>query len=184
MGLYRPSEGALLMRSPISAGAAGAALFLIALIPGCGETSPAAEGPSVGFRGVFASASDCASFGSDVLKACSAAIERAVKAHEAASPAYRDIEACEKVAGEGRCERSASGTYRARLAAFMVTANGASARAEPLYPVGDGAVGFRTASNTKLLASDRSLAFSRLALSLAETQAAEGKKRGARKKIF
>lgn len=172
------------MRSPVSAGAAGVALLLIALIPGCGETRPAEDGQSVGFRGVFASASDCASFGSDALKACSAAIERAVKAHEAASPVYADVGTCERAAGEGRCERSAAGTYRARLAAFMVTTNGAAARAEPLYPAKDGAVGFRTAGNTQLLASDRNFAFSRLALSLAESQAAEGKKRGGRKKAF
>jgi hypothetical protein len=34
------------------------------------------------------------------------------------------------------------------------------------------------------MASDRSLPFSRLALSLAETQAAQGKKSGRRQKIF
>lgn len=164
-----------------SAGTAGLILALAAGLAGCGNATPSGgESRAASARGVIASASDCVSFGPDAVKACAGAIERAVKAHEASSASYGNIEACEKAVGERRCERAESGKYRARLVAFLVTVGAASARAEPLYPVKDGAVGFRTTGNTTLLASDQSLTFSRLALSLAETQVAEGKKRSRR----
>lgn len=152
-----------------------------AALGGCGNSGPTVSSGGSGPRGVIASASDCVSFGSDAVKSCADAIERAVASHEASSKSYSNVEACEKDVGESKCERAASGKYRPKLSAFMVTM-GSSARAEPLYPTMDGAVGFQTASKTVMLASDQSLAFSRLALSVAETQAAQGKKRsGARK---
>lgn len=171
------------MRILPSAGVVGL-LGLAAALGGCGDGgSPAgsADKPA-DVRGVIASASDCVSFGPGAVKACAAAIERAIKSHEASSAVYSNLQACESAVGESRCERSASGKYRARLSAFMVTVGAASARAEPLYPVKDGGVGFQTASNGRLLASDQSLAFSRLALSLAETQAAQGRKGSRRQK--
>lgn len=173
------------MRPISTAGLLG--LFgLAAALGGCGDSGGPAKSSSkpADTRGVIASAGDCVSFGADAVKACAAAIERAVTAHEASSASYNDLQACESVVGESRCERAASGKYRARLSAFMVTVGAGSARAEPLYPIKDGGVGFQTAGASKLMASDRSLPFSRLALSLAETQAAQGKKSGRRQKIF
>lgn len=156
---------------------------LTAILGGCGDGGSVAGTKAADTRGVIASASDCVSFGPDAVKACAAAIERAVAGHETSSTSYNNIEACESAIGVNRCERSASGTYRARLSAFIVTVGSSSAHAEPLYPVKDGGVGFQTAGSSKLLASDQSVAFSRLALSVAETQAQSGKS-GGRKKVF
>ncbi|AHB50290.1 hypothetical protein W911_13465 [Hyphomicrobium nitrativorans NL23] len=148
-----------------------------AFLGGCGDSGKA-TGANTSTRGVIASASDCASFGPGAVDACAEAIERAVTQHEA-TVAHNNIESCESAAGAGRCERAASGKYRVRLSAFLVTLGG-SPRAEPLYPAPAGTVGFVTANKTTLAASDHSLAFSRLATSVAEAQAAsnvKGKKR-------
>lgn len=148
-------------------------LSLAAVAGGCGDSgSPAGSADT---RGVVASAGDCVSFGPGAVEACAAAIERAVTRHEESTTAYTAVEDCEAVVGEGKCERSASGKYRPRLSAFMVTL-GPPARAEPLYPTNDGTVGFLTANKSKVPASDRSLGFSRLALSVAEMQAGQDKK--------
>jgi uncharacterized protein YgiB involved in biofilm formation len=174
MDRCRPSESVLPMPSLPSVALAGLAGVALALA-GCSDGGSKTAAKPANTRGVIASAGDCISFGPEAVKACAAAIERAVAAHEASSAAYTNIEACESAVGDGRCERSASGTYRARLSAFMVTVGSGAARAEPLYPAKDSGVGFRTASNGKVLASDQSLTFSRLALSVAETQAVQGK---------
>ncbi len=173
------------MRHFRSAGFLG--LFgLAAALGGCGDSgsSPGSAGKASDARGVIASAADCASFGPDAVKACAAAIERAVTSHEAASASYSNLQSCETAVGANKCERAESGKYRARLSAFMVTIGSASARAEPLYPVGEGKVGFQTAGKSPLLASDQSLTFSRLALSVAETQAAQSKKSKSKQKVF
>lgn len=153
------------------------------LLAGCGKSSSnqKASNPS-DTRGVIVSASDCTAFGDDAVKACSAAIERAVASHETTSAQYNNIEACEKAVGINGCERSAAGTYRARLSAFMVTIGKGAANAEPLYPVKGGGVGFQTASASKLMANDQSVVFSRLAMSVAESQASASGKKG--KKVF
>ncbi len=147
-----------------------------ALLGGCGDSQPSASGSGKTevLRGIIASASDCTSFGPEAVKACSEAIERAVTRHEAASATYNNIEACETAVGESKCERAASGKYRQRLAAFLV-ALGTTPRAEPLYPAKDGAVGFQSADRSTYLASDHSITFSRLALSVAESEAASKK---------
>jgi hypothetical protein len=157
-----------------------------ALLGGCGNGgSSAGGGKSSDTRGVIASASDCVSFGPDAVRACGTAIERAVARHEAASATYRNIKACETAVGVNQCERAASGKYRAKLSAFMVTIGADAVHAEPLYPVKDGGIGFQTADASKLLASDQSVPFSRLALTVAETQAASsGKKGGKAQKVF
>lgn len=142
-------------------------------LAGCGN-SGAGGSASSDARGVIASAADCVSFGADAVKACANAIERAVEKHEASTTSHPNLDLCEREVGPERCERAASGRYRARLSAFMVTI-GETARAEPLYPVADG-VGFQTADKSKLLTEDRSVVFSSLALSVAEMQAARGKK--------
>ena len=153
-------------------------LFCVAsAFGGCGNAGSSNSSKSTSTRGVIASASDCASFGDDAVKACGVAIERAVETHEASSTLYRNIQACESAVGVNQCERAASGKYRARLSAFVVSIGSQTTTAEPLYPVKGGGVGFQTASASKLLASDSSVPFSRLALSVAETQAS-GKKRG------
>ncbi len=155
-------------------------IFVASAVSGCGNAGTSSNSEkSSGTRGVIASASDCASFGDEAVKACSAAIERAVNAHEASSTLYRNIQACESAVGVNQCERAASGKYRPRLSAFVVTIGSQATTAEPLYPVKGGGVGFQTAGASKLLASDQSVPFSRLALSVAETQAS-GKKRGAK----
>lgn len=146
-----------------------------AFLGGCGESGSSPGAASAAMRGVIASAGDCASFGPDAVEACAKAIERAVANHEATA-ALKTVEACEKTAGAGMCERAASGMYRPRLSAFLVTLGG-SPKAEPLYPAASGTVGFQTASKTTLAASDTSVAFSRLALSVAEGQAGSQKKR-------
>ncbi|MCC7252457.1 DUF1190 domain-containing protein [Hyphomicrobium sp.] len=170
---------------PFPSAARAALLCLAAALGGCGDgTNPAGASKPADTHGVIATAGDCVSFGVNAVKACAAAIERAVAAHEASSASYNNVQACESAIGENRCERSAAGTYRARLSAFMVTIGAKSARAEPLYPVKDGGIGFQTAGNSKVLASDQSLAFSRLALSVAETQAARGKSGKRKQKIF
>jgi uncharacterized protein YgiB involved in biofilm formation len=153
------------------------------LLGGCGKSSSTqrASSPS-DTRGVIVSASDCTAFGDDAVKACSSAIERAVASHEASSAQYNNIEACEKAVGTNGCERSAAGTYRPRLSAFMVTIGKGSASAEPLYPVKGGGVGFQTASASKFMANDQSVVFSRLAMSVAESQATASGKKG--KKVF
>ncbi len=161
-------------------------LFCVAsALGGCGNAgSSSSEGKSSGTRGVIASASDCASFGPEAVKACGTAIERAVNAHEASSTLYRNIKACESAVGVNQCERAPSGKYRARLSAFVVTMGSGSTRAEPLYPVKGGGIGFQTAGADKLLASDQSVPFSRLALSVAETQSTGGKKGGKKASPF
>lgn len=156
------------------------ALFCLAsAVSGCGKAGSSSNTSKASdTRGVIASASDCASFGPEAVKACSTAIERAVNAHEASSTLYQNIKACESAVGVNQCERAASGKYRARLSAFVVTMGSGSTRAQPLYPVKGGGVGFQTAGADVLLASDPSVPFSRLALSVAETLAASGKKGG------
>lgn len=149
-------------------------LGITTALAGCGDSGASGSTASGDARGVIASAADCVAFGADAVKACAAAIERAVEKHEASSTSYTNLQLCEREAGAERCERAASGRYRARLSAFMVTI-GATARAEPLYPLTDG-VGFQTAGKSKHLADDRSVVFSSLALSVAETQAARGNK--------
>ncbi|MGE0024855.1 MAG: DUF1190 domain-containing protein [Hyphomicrobium sp.] len=174
------------MRTLTSAYATGL-LGLAGLLGGCGDSGSSAgsEQRAGDPRGVIASASDCVSFGEKAVKACAKAIERAVDNHESSSASYGNIDACEAAVGADKCERSASGKYRARLSAFMVSIEGSSAHAEPLYPAKDGAVGFQTASKTPMLANDRSLVFSRLALSVAETQAADSKSaKSHRKKVY
>jgi len=158
-------------------------LGLALVLSGCGKSSSSADGKSPDSRGVIATAADCVSFGPDAVTACATAIETAVTHHEASSASYPNIDVCEKTVGTGDCERSATGMYRQRLSAFMVTIGGASAHAEPLYPAKDGAVGFQYSDRSQVLASDRSIMFSRLALSVAETQATPGKK-SSRKPIF
>ncbi|WP_083929171.1 DUF1190 domain-containing protein [Hyphomicrobium zavarzinii] len=153
------------------------ALFgFAALLGGCGNANTtSADAPqSPAMRGVIASASDCVSFGQEAVTACAAAIERAVTRHEASSQTYSNIEACEKAVGANKCERAASGKYRQKLSAFMVSL-GSSPRAEPLYPAKDGAVGFQSSDKSTYLASDQSVTFSRLALSVAEMQASPKK---------
>ena len=152
---------------------------LAAALGGCGDGGSSTSNTTADARGVIASASDCVSFGDEAVKACAAAIERAVASHEASSQLFSNIEDCAKTAGNNKCERAASGKYRAKLSAFLVTI-GSSTAAEPLYPTKDGEVGFQTASKSKLLASDRSLSFSRLALSVAESQADTGKRKRAK----
>lgn len=153
-----------------------ALLCFSAALSGCGNGKPVAK-RSAEVRGVIASASDCVSFGSGAVEACGRAIERAVEAHEAGSETHTSLEACESAVGARSCERTPSGHYRIRLVAFMVTL-GASPKAEALYPIKDGGkVGFQTARKDTLLASDRSLTFSRLALSVAEMHAASDGKR-------
>jgi len=174
------------MRTIASAQAIGL-LALAGLLGGCGDSgrSGSSAQKSGDPRGVITSASDCVSFGDKAIKACASAIERAVNTHESSSATYGNIDACEAAVGLDKCERAASGKYRARLSAFIVSIDGSSAHAEPLYPAKDGAVGFQTASNTPMLAKDRSLVFSRLALSVAETQAADSKSaKGHRKKAY
>ncbi len=148
-------------------------LLVSALLAGCGDSQSSTGGPAM--RGVIASASDCASFGPEAVDACGDAIERAVSAHENTT-AYRTADACEAVAGAAMCERSASGMYRPRLSAFLVTL-GRSPQAEPLYPAAPGTIGFQTSGKTTFAASDTSLAFSRLALSVAEGQSVSKKKK-------
>ncbi len=168
-----------------SAGVFGLAC-LAAALGGCGNGGSASSsaGKSADMRSVIASASDCSSFGPEVVKACGVAIERAIARHEAASAMYRNIQACERAVGVNQCERAASGQYRARLSAFMVSIGRDATRAEPLYPVKGGGVGFQTADASKLLANDQSVPFSRLALSVAETQAAGSKKSNGILKAF
>ena len=167
------------MRTLPSAGLFGFACLASALVGGCGngDSASSSAGKSSDTRSVIASASDCSSFGPEVVRACGAAIERAIARHEAASAMYRNVQACDRAVGVNQCERAASGKYRARLSAFMVTIGREATKAEPLYPVKDGGIGFQTADASKLLASDQSVPFSRLALSVAETQAAGSKKK-------
>jgi hypothetical protein len=161
---------------PMNLARVSAFLGLAALLGGCGDSQAPSNGSkSEVLRGIIASASDCASFGPEAVKACSNAIERAVTRHETVSQAYNNIGACEKAVGSNKCERAVSGKYRQRLSAFMVSL-GPSPRAEPLYPSKDGAIGFQTADKSTYLASDQSVTFSRLALSVAESEAASGKK--------
>jgi hypothetical protein len=140
---------------------------------GCSDSGPS-EQSSADARGVIASAADCVSFGTDAVKACAAAIEEAINAHEASTTSFTNLQACERDVGVSKCERAASGRYRARLSAFMVTIGSTAAHAEPLYPVSEGGVGFQKADKSKLMAEDRSTTFSSLALSVAEMQAAQG----------
>ena len=153
-----------------------ALVAVAALLGACGDSGGSALGEA-GTRGVIASASDCVAFGPGAVDACAKAIERAVSSHEASTQAYAQIESCESAAGAGMCERAASGMYRPRLSAFLVTV-GETTRAEPLYPAEPGTVGFRTANKSAVAANDRSVTFSRLALSVAESQAsAQGGKK-------
>ena len=150
-----------------------ALIGMSAALSGCGDSNaPTAKEE----RGVIVSASDCASFGPGAVDACAGAIERAVKTHETTAAKYTSLADCEKVAGDRACERSQSGHYRIRLSAFMVTL-GAKPRAEALYPVKGTDVGFQTSRKDVVLASDRSLVFSRLAVSEAERHAASDPKR-------
>lgn len=175
-GLRSPGPG-LVMRRPHTIARTWALAALAALLAGCGDSgNSAGRGGSSSARGVIASAADCVAFGPGAVDACARAIERAVTSHET-TPAHNSLQTCEDDIGAGMCERGASGRYRPRLSAFLVTI-GEHARAEPLYPAAAGTVGFRTANMTTLAASDHSLAFSRLALSVAEAQAApKGKRR-------
>lgn len=150
---------------------AALAFALLSTLAGCGNGGSPAAGTAGETRGVITSSADCVSFGPKAVDACAAALETAVGAHEAASPSYTNLQACETAAGAGNCERAESGKYRRRLLAFLVTASGETARAEPLYAAKDGAVGFQTASSSVVLASDAGVAFSSQALTVAEMQA-------------
>ncbi|HRN88718.1 DUF1190 domain-containing protein [Hyphomicrobium sp.] len=154
-------------------------LAAAALLGGCGDSGQA-TGTTTSTRGVIASASDCASFGPGAVDACAQAIERAVAQHETTA-AHNNLETCESAVGVGMCERAASGRYRVRLSAFLVTLSD-NPRGEPLYPAPAGTVGFVTANKTTFAANDHSVAFSRLATSVAEAQAASAK--GKKKSMF
>ena len=162
---------------PLAVARTSALVAIAAILAGCGDSGNSA-GRSDGTRGVIASASDCVALGPGAVDACARAIARAVSSHESTA-SHTNIQSCEKEIGAGMCERGASGKYRPRLSAFLVTM-GDSARAEPLYPAAAGTVGFRTASKTTLAANDHSLAFSRLALSVAEAQAVSKGRKGKR----
>jgi len=166
-----------------SAAQAAFALVLTSTLGGCGDGGSTGSKAGGDARGVITSSADCVSFGPNALNACSAALEKAVSVHEATSPTYTNLSACESVAGANNCERAESGKYRRRLLAFMVTVSGNSARSEPLYAVKEGAVGFQTASSSPVLASDTSIAFSSQALTIAEMQAGSRGKRSKMPKL-
>ena len=151
-------------------------IAISAALAGCGDSGAPKSEKVAEERGVIASASDCAVFGKGAVDACAAAIERAVKKHESTAKTFTSLEDCEKAVGARSCERSETGHYRIRLSAFMVTL-GATPRAEALYPTQGSDVGFQTSSKDVLLANDRNLVFSRLAVSVAERHAASEPKR-------
>jgi uncharacterized protein YgiB involved in biofilm formation len=143
-------------------------------LAGCGEGAAKATAPAP--RVVYTSSSDCAEAGKLTFEQCASAMEHAVAGHEKAAPSYASLKSCEKTEGEAQCERTASGGYRPRLLAFLVTA-GASPTARPLYAAPEGKEGFRAADKTLFLVSDETLTFSGHAQTLAEGGAEAKKKK-------
>jgi uncharacterized protein YgiB involved in biofilm formation len=143
-------------------------------LAGCGQGAAKATAPAP--RGIYTSSGDCAEAGKLTFEQCASAMEHAVAGHEKAAPSYSSLKSCEKTESEERCERTASGGYRPRLLAFLVTA-GASPTARPLYAPPEGKEGFRAADKTLFLVSDETLTFSGHAQTLAEGGADAKKKK-------
>ena len=159
--------------------AAAVAFLGLAALPlglaGCGAApqKSAASAP----RGIFTSANDCSENGQLKIELCSKAIDAAIAEHEASAPSYTTLKACETAEGADRCERAASGRYRPRLLAFLVTGS-APPVGRPLYATLKGEPGFRTGERKNLLASDETLRFSEHAVTAYEAHQPSGKRKG------
>jgi len=141
------------------------ALLLVSALPftlaGCGGDEPAAAAAPTGpkERHIYVSAVDCETGGRGTLEECSAAIEKAVLAHEKSPPPYKSLNSCETKEGANKCERVADRAYRPRLTAYVFDKT-TSLVAQPLYPT---AAGYRTADGKVLAATDDNLIFSKSA---------------------
>lgn len=163
------------------------ALVLLTLtLAACGGSSPsnppqgqgqaAAKGSGVE-KAIYMSAADCGDAGKLKADVCSQLIERTVREHEKTAQVFKGLRSCEEFAGVDRCERDASGAYRMRLQAFMFEIGGPQPIVTPLYPSGDGKVGFRDAKKKAVDARDDNIAVSSQALQIAFENSKIGKKR-------
>ncbi len=155
-----------------------AALSFLAAITmaGCGNSSEPSQPQVKVPRGIFISASDCADAGKLTLDECGQAIDMAVALHEKQAPFYTSLQKCVAAEGSDFCDKTVDG-YRARLQAFLVTLNPKRPTAAPLYPSKPGSPGFRSAAKEAVDATDESLNVSVAALTVANENGKNGKKR-------
>jgi uncharacterized protein YgiB involved in biofilm formation len=90
----------------------------------------------------YSSVADCTSAKVLTESQCMRAFELAVDEHEATAPRFSSKAQCEQIAGESKCERSASSgtsnqpTYRPSFVSFLVPHlfTPSSGQVQPLYP--------------------------------------------------
>lgn len=151
-----------------------AAGVMSVVLAGCGGSPSASTTPD--YKGIFTTAVDCGESGKISYEDCSAAMSKAVDAHEKDAPTYSSQRACIAKEGEGKCEfTAANGRYRPRLLAFLVTASKPPV-AKPLYAHAKGKPGFRDISNNEYTIDTEELAFSEHAQTMFEAQAAKKKR--------
>ena len=85
--------------------------------------------------GYYSSTRECHKVGKLPLSACAKAIEQAGAEHDARSPLYAKLKACEAAAGTGNCEPAGGDYHRTRLQALIVIKQGDVVTARSLYAV-------------------------------------------------
>jgi len=119
------------------------AAALVASACGKGPATAAAKGDRI----IYATLDDCVDAGKLQPAECDTIIEAAVGQHEKSAVTYRTIDECEKAEGIERCERTATGAYKPRPSAFLVTL-APKAAAEPMYLALKKVNAYRTAKGT------------------------------------
>lgn len=159
------------MRTTLSRSAIIFTLAAVTLtLSGCGGgDAPIVSKKSDHPQRVVTSSSDCSNTGILGPDECAEAVERAIQTHNEISQSYPNRRLCEKTESEGRCEQTVDGQYRARLAAYLVTASEPPA-AVPLYFIkGATASGFRDLDGTNYLEADLEIAFSEASVTVSES---------------
>jgi uncharacterized protein YgiB involved in biofilm formation len=121
------------------------------LAAACGPAAPTAtpaakKGESI----VYASLEDCIEQSRLEANVCDRIIQLAIAKHEGSKTRFRRLDDCEKVEGEGRCERTTAGDFLPRPGAFLVTLGERPAAQVVYMSTKSGAGSYRTASGSAL----------------------------------
>ena len=149
---------------------------LSVLLVGCGGSAPKAPSAENKPKGIYVSSSDCADNDFLEFDACETVVEKAIEVHNAKSPTYTSLRACEAKEGEGKCERALDSKFRPRLLAFEIT-GGERPSAKPLYPGLKGEAGFRDLSGTVILEKEFKVPFSPQAVAAFENYTNKSRRR-------
>lgn len=152
-----------------------AVLVLPLTLAGCGGSKSGAPETKES-KGIYTTASDCASSGKLTYEQCSDVISAAVDKHEAEAPTYTELRFCEAKEGDGKCEFTANQKIRPKLMAFLVTA-AEPPRAIPLYAAPQSEPGFRDLAGATYLHTSEELVFSDHAVTVYERNGAKKSQR-------